>query len=99
MIVVAGEFRLPPEHMAAAREAMERVVLATRGEAGCIAYSYAEDVLEPGLIRVFEQWDSSAALDAHFATAHMSEWKREREALGLTERRIAKCEAGAQTPI
>lgn len=99
MIVVAGEFRLPPEHMAAAREAMERVVLATRAEVGCIAYSYAEDVLDPGLIRVFEQWESSAALDAHFETPHMSQWQREREALGLTGRKIAKCEAGAQTPI
>lgn len=99
MIIVAGEFRLPPERMAEARIAMERVVRATRAEVGCIAYSYAEDVLDPGLIRVFEQWDSSAALDAHFATPHMSQWKREREALGLSGRRIAKCEASAQTPI
>ena len=60
--VVIGQFRLPPERMDQARAAMRKVMEATRAEAGCIEYNYAEDVLDPGLIRVSEVWDSSAHL-------------------------------------
>jgi quinol monooxygenase YgiN len=88
MIVVVGTFRLPVEKLPEAREALIRVVEATRAETGCIDYAYAADVLEPGLIRVSEKWDTREALAAHFQTAHMEQWRREREALGLSDRDI-----------
>ena len=88
MIVVTGTFRLPPESIVAGREAMARIIAASRAEPGCIAYAYAEDVLEPGLFRVSEAWETREALSAHFEAPHMAEWRREREALGMTDRRI-----------
>ncbi len=99
MIIVSGQFRFPPARVADAREAMARVVTATRAEAGCLAYCYGEDVLDPGLIRVFEKWESRAALDAHFTTQHMADWKAEREAFGLTDRVITVCEGGEETAV
>lgn len=87
-VLVIGEFRLPPERMADAREAMERVVTATRAEAGCLGYSYAEDLLDPGLIRVSEKWESRELLAAHLAAPHMVVWKQEREGFGLSGREI-----------
>ena len=99
MIVVSGQFRFPPERLADARPAMARVVTATRAENGCLAYSYGEDVLDPGLIRVFEKWESRDALEAHFASPHMADWKAEREAFGLTDRAIMICEAGEETAV
>ena len=92
MILVIGHFRLPAERMEEARPIMRRVVEATLREQGCIAYSYAEDVLDPGLIRVSEAWDSAEALTTHFASAHMRRWQEERTALGLTERDITRYE-------
>lgn len=88
MILVTGEFRMPPESLDAAREAMARVVLATRLEAGCLAYSYAEDVLEPGQFRVTELWSDRAALTVHFEQPHMKTWQNERAALGMTGRQV-----------
>ena len=99
MIVVTVEFRFPADRVDEAREAMARVVNATRAEPGCITYSYAEDVLDPGLIRICEKWVSREALDAHFAMPHMETWKREREAFGLTGRSVMLCEAGAETAV
>ncbi len=87
-VLVIGEFRLPPERMADAREAMERVIVATRAEEGCLGYAYAEDVLDPGLIRVSEKWQSRELLAAHLAAPHMAVWKQERAALGLSGRDI-----------
>ena len=99
MIVVVGQFRLPPERMDEARGAMARVMLATRAENGCVQYNYAEDLLDPGLIRVSEVWDSRAQLTAHLATPHMAQWVQERAALGLSERAITAYEADAGTAL
>jgi quinol monooxygenase YgiN len=87
-VAVIGQFRMPPENIAAARPAMRKVMEATRLEDGCIEYNYAEDVLDPGLIRVSELWASRAQLDAHMQAPHLAVWQTERAALGLTGRKI-----------
>ncbi|MEJ2409093.1 MAG: putative quinol monooxygenase [Novosphingobium sp.] len=88
MIIVTGEFRLPADVVAQAREAMERVILASRAENGCLSYAYAHDVLEPGLFRVSEVWRDRAALAAHFEQPHVKRWQEERAELGLTGRHV-----------
>ena len=86
--MLTGEFRLPLESLGEAREAMARVINASRAEPGCIAYSYGEDVLEPGLFRVSEVWTSEEALQAHFREPHMDRWREERERLGMFDKRM-----------
>lgn len=98
-VIVIGQFRIPAERMAQARPLMAKVMLATRAEAGCIEYNYAEDVLDPGLIRVSEVWASRAQLDVHFKTPHMAVWAAERAELGLTGRDIKVYEADAGVPV
>jgi quinol monooxygenase YgiN len=99
MIVVVGQFRFPPERMEAARPVMRRVMEATRAEHGCIEYNYGEDVLDPGLIRVSEVWESREHLAAHMQTEHMAAWQCERAELGLSGRSILVFEAGEGTPL
>jgi quinol monooxygenase YgiN len=55
MLLITGTFRIPPERLAEARPAMAAMIAASRAEAGCLDYSYAEDLLEPGLIRVTDR--------------------------------------------
>jgi quinol monooxygenase YgiN len=88
MIVVTGSFRLPVENVAQARPAMERVISASREEPGCLAYSYSEDVLEPGLFIVSEMWVNGDLLANHFQMPHMKAWQEEREAFGMTDRAV-----------
>jgi quinol monooxygenase YgiN len=97
MILVVGTFRMPPENLARALPAAQRVVSATRAEDGCIAYSYAQDLFDPGLIHVSEKWRDRAALQAHFKTAHMQAWIAERTDLDLTDRdiRVFESDEGA----
>lgn len=87
-MVVIGEFRIPQEHAAEATVAMARVIAASRAEPGCLAYAYAEDVLEPGLFRVSEAWESREALRAHFASGHMRSWQLERAGFGMSQRQV-----------
>ena len=98
-VAVIGQFRMPPENMAAARPLMAKVMLATRAEDGCIEYNYAEDVLDPGLIRVFEAWRDQAALDAHFKTPHMATWRSHWPAFGVSDRRLFAYEIASERQL
>ena len=59
-VILAGTVRFPPERMAEARERMKEMMRLSRAEDGCIEYVYAEDLEEPGLVRVFEVWRDEA---------------------------------------
>jgi len=94
MLLVIGTIRLPAPNLAAARPAMKRMVEMSRSEGGCIEYRYAEDVLDPGLIHVKEMWTDQAALDRHFASAHIREWRATWPELGIGDRNLCLYEVG-----
>jgi quinol monooxygenase YgiN len=98
MIVIEGTVRIPPENLEAARSVMEQMIRASCAEAGCIDYAYSVDVLDPGLIRVTERWESREALAAHFRTAHMATWRAFFPQLGITGRDLRLYDA-APEPI
>lgn len=76
MILVIGTVTVPPEAAEAVRPAMADMMRATREEAGCVSYNLCEDLLEPGRIVISEEWESMAALEAHFAADHMATWRQ-----------------------
>jgi quinol monooxygenase YgiN len=93
VIVLAPSIRLPVENLPAARPVFARMIEASRAEEGCIAYSFAEDVLEPGLIRIFEIFRDAQALKLHGASAHMQEWRAAWPALGIGDLQMQRFEA------
>ena len=96
MIVIEGTVRLPVANIDMARPAMLAMVSASRAEEGCIDYAYAFDLVDPGLVRVTERWESRAALEAHFKTSHMAKWRQSFPALGITDRSLRLYEADAE---
>jgi quinol monooxygenase YgiN len=88
MLILAGSIRLPPENMPAARPVMAAMVAASRAEAGCIAYSFAEDLIEPGLVRIFEVFRDLEAQQVHSTSAHMMQWRAAWPELGIGDRQI-----------
>ena len=99
MLVIVGTVRLPPEKLGEARPAMASMISASRTEPGCIEYSYAQDVLDAGLIHVTEVWRDRAALDEHFRSSHIARWRESWAALGIGERNLVVYEAGEAKPI
>ena len=77
---------------------MAQMIRASRAEAGCLDYAYSIDVLDPGLVRVTERWESREALDTHFKTAHMATWRAFFPQLGITDRSLRLFE-GDPEPI
>jgi quinol monooxygenase YgiN len=97
--LIAGTFRVPPQSLAAFRPHMARMLAASRAEDGCLVYSYAEDVLEPGLIRVFEAWRDAASIEAHFKAPHMAEWRAAWPAAGAGERNLTMYDIAAERTL
>jgi quinol monooxygenase YgiN len=98
VLLIVGTVRLPPENLSQARPAMAKMVQSSRQEQGCLVYDYAEDILEPGLIHVRELWTGQAALDRHFASEHILEWRSAWPSLGIGERSLQVFEVGEPRP-
>jgi quinol monooxygenase YgiN len=99
MIIVSGHITIPADRMAELLPVAKATLAATRREAGCIVYSYAIDVLDPTLIRIYEEWESRAALDAHGSQPHMGPWRAKLAEVGATNRKVIAYEAGAARAV
>ena len=72
MIVVGGEFEVDPEQREEFIAERLELMRASRGEAGCLEYTFAADPLVPERVVLYERWESQAALDAHLAGISVS---------------------------
>src|SRR5579862_3773769 len=97
MLMITGTIRLPPENVQAARAVMERMITASRAEDGCLSYSYAEDVLEPGLVWIIERWRDQASLAKHWKSEHIAQWRAAWTTLGIRDRNLQLYTAEATT--
>ena len=98
-LIISGTVKIPHENLAGIRPHMTAMLAASRAEDGCVEYSYAEDVAEPGLVRVFEVWRDQAALDAHFASENMKAWRAAWPGFGVSDRRLIAYEVASQRPL
>lgn len=99
MLIVAGTIRVPAVRIDEFRPHMHAMLQASRKEDGCLEYSYAEDVYEAGLFRVFEIWRDEAAFEAHKQTEHLAAWRATWPNFGVSERRLFAYEASAKGEV
>jgi len=92
MIILAGTVRAPVDKLNAAQSAFTAMIAATRAEPGCVSYSFAHDVLEPGLVRIFEVYIDQAAVDFHRSSAHFAAWRARWPELGIGDRDMSQYE-------
>jgi quinol monooxygenase YgiN len=78
---------------------MASMIEASRAEAGCLEYCYAEDVFDRGLIHIKERWADRKALDDHFKSAHIAIWRATWLSLGIGQRNLSLYEVGEPKPI
>ncbi len=99
MIIVAGSVRVDPAKREAARAIMEKTITASRAEDGCIDYAYSVDVLDPGLVRVWEVWRDRETLQRHFQMPHLAEWRAAWPTFGITDRKLAIYDVSGSTAL
>ena len=99
MLVIAGEIEIDPANRDKAIAAALRVMEETRREAGCISYTFTGDFADQGRFRVFEEWESQAALETHFASPHMAAFQAAVGGLGVKRVAIQRYEVSSVGPL
>ncbi len=72
MIVVLGIFEVDAADRERYLAEKAPQVAATRAEAGCLDYAFGADADDPGRVRLVEQWEHMADLEAHVAALSAS---------------------------
>ncbi len=98
-LAIAGTVRIQPENVEALKPHMQAMIAATRAEDGCEIYSFAMDVVEAGLLRIYEVWRDRAALDAHARSAHMVTWRAAGAVAGVSDRALVLYEIANLTAL
>lgn len=99
MLIVTGVIEVAPENVVQAMAAARAMVAETLREEGCRVYEFSRILGAENRFRIYEEWESEAALNAHFQTPHMARFRAELGRIGILSREIAKIEAGARTPL
>ena len=72
MLIVAAKVFIGPDAIQTLTPLAQKMAEETLKEPGCIEYAFSVDLSDPGLVRIFEKWESQEDLDKHFATPHMA---------------------------
>ena len=98
-IVVSGEIRIDPEDFDAAVALAEPLVAATLEEAGNVTYGFWVDPTDRGRIRVFEEWETEAAMSAHGASAHLATFFAGMAALRIESVDLTRYDVASKGPL
>ncbi len=99
MFVIAGTIQVDPAKRQLAAEPAAEMMRETRKEGGNIDYAFSFDMGDETTIRVFEQWESQEALDLHFASPHMEQFRKTLGELGITGMDMQRFEIESVGPL
>jgi len=99
MLVIAGHIRIDAANRPAAEAAAREMMQATRLETGCLSYTVSADLADPALFYIFEEWESKAALEAHFRTPHVVAFQRAVGGFGVKEMKVQRYEIASVGPV
>jgi quinol monooxygenase YgiN len=95
MIIVAGTITIDPEEFDAYQAIARPMIEATLAEDGCHTYNFAQSVIDPAKIVIYEAWESMAHLEAHFVVPHMATFQAAMKTLSVSGRDLKAYEADA----
>ena len=99
MIVIAGTLVIDPAKRDEAIAAAKQMMKDTHAEPGNIAYAFSLDLEDESVIHLFEQWESQAALDLHFASPHMAAFRQKIAGFGVREMNVQRFEIASVGPL
>lgn len=83
MIKVVAKNFVKPDSIEAYKAIAKKLVEATNeNDAGCISYELYQDINDPHILTVIEEWESNEALQNHMLAKHFNELIPQMDALG-----------------
>lgn len=99
MLAIAGTIQIDPAKQDEATPAAIEMMEATHAEPGNISYTFSASLSEPGLIHVFEEWESQEALDEHFKAPHMAKFQKAMGGFGIRGMKVQRYEIASVGPL
>lgn len=99
MLIVSGVIEVSEAAIPEATEAAIEMMSETAREPGCLIYDFSQVLGQPGRFRIYEEWDSEAALEAHFSTPHMARFREVLSTLDIVSRAIFTIKDGRRAPL
>ena len=72
MIVINVTVETSRDDIAALKETIATMEVASRKEIGCQEYTFSVELNNPDILCITERWENVEALQAHLATEHMA---------------------------
>jgi len=99
MLVIAARALVDPADLEKAMDAGRIMAEKSQAEPGCITYCFSQDLNNPNLIRIFEEWESQEDLDKHFQMPHMAEFQATLQTLNVKEIKAKKYDVSGVTDM
>jgi quinol monooxygenase YgiN len=75
MIVAIGDIYAQIPHLDQVRDVMREAQQRTRAQQGCISYTFAETLDDPGHFVVVQEWRDRPALDEHYRSRAFADYQ------------------------
>lgn len=96
-VLIMGVFDVDPAKRDAALELFKKMNKGSAEEPGCVRYAFAADLDDPNRFHLYECWADKAALETHFETDSLQEFRRLIPEL-VTDRSISRW-TGNEAPL
>lgn len=83
-VLIGGTFDVHPDDRDNFLKVIEAVTAPSRAEAGCVKYWFSASLEDANRFHLFECWKDQAALEEHFKTPHLLQFREDVGKLNLT---------------
>ena len=73
ILTIVAHIQAKPGMEVRMKQDLLSLIIPTRAEAGCITFDLLADVKDPTKFVLYENWESQAALDAHFRQPYVKQ--------------------------
>ena len=80
-LTIVAHIHAKPEHGAAVRSELEKLVPITRAEKGCVAYDLHVDNADPAHFMFYETWETRDLWQTHMNAPHLAAYMEATEGL------------------
>jgi quinol monooxygenase YgiN len=99
VLVLAGSVRIDPAKRNDVVEATIEVMQESREMPGCISFVFAADLEDPGVLHVFQEWESPEALNRHLTAPRVEAVRLRLGSLGVREIAVQRYSVQSVGPI
>jgi quinol monooxygenase YgiN len=99
VLVLAGSVRIDPAKRNDVVDATIEVMQESRRLPGCISFVFAADLEDPGVLHVFQEWESPEALNRHLTAPRVEAVRLRLGSLGVREIAVQRYSISSVGPI